>query len=164
MFWNKKKELIIQKRINTLYRKIETIIDTKTTAPVILRSYKECNYNNCQFETFFWLGFKLNTKYGKRCLLVRNNELFYGEFSEDIDFFGNLKIHPKYEIKQIFNIKIFNSEVIIEPKPMVKLTPKEIDLAILEFEQAIQEKYQIAKTKKLKHQECIEYFSNESEE
>lgn len=38
-------------------------------------------------------------------------------------------------------------------KSQKKLTPHEIDLAILEFEGAIEEKYQIAKTRKSKHEE-----------
>lgn len=166
MFWNKKKELIIQKRINALYRKIETIIDTKTTAPTIFRFYND-GYTCCYEPTLTtWYGYILETKFGTRYLFVTDDELFYGEMPEETKFcygtythYGNLN----NEFDKIFNIKIKNSEVIIDPKPMIKLTPHEIDLAILEFEEAIEEKYQIAKTRKSKHEECIEYFSKESE-
>lgn len=163
MFWNKKKELIIQKRINTLYRKIETIIDTKTTAPTIFRFY---NYGYpCCYEPFLttWYGYILETKYGTRCLLVTYDELFYGEMPKELGGYFGSCIHPDFEFDRIFNIKIENSKVTITPKPMIKLTPHEIDLAILEFEEAIEEKYKIAKTRKSKHEECIEYFSKERE-
>lgn len=51
----------------------------------------------------------------------------------------------------------------IEPRPMIELTPEEIDSVIQEFENAIEKSYQVALTRKSKHDECIKYFSKKIE-
>ena len=150
------KELIIKKRISALYDKMDLIYDT-------------CTDDNCKRQTYTntfsinnWYQYRLNTTYGTRYLLIHQskNILFYGK---DFDFNSWVYYrNPNTDFIKIFEITC-NDNVRIEPKPMVELTPQEIDLAILEFEEAIEEKYQIAKTRKSKHDECVEYFSNESE-
>lgn len=151
------KELIIKKRISALYDKMYLIWDTFTD-------------KNCKFKTYTntfgiksWYQYKLNTTYGTRYLLINEhkNTLFYGK-DFDFDFrpyFNSIDT----DIDKIFSLCIDNNNLEITPKPMVVLTPKEIDLAILEFEEAIEKSYQLALTRKSKHDECVKYFNNESE-
>lgn len=91
-------------------------------------------------EGFF--GYKLNTKYGERFLFISLKinalhllNLHYCEIKDTnaIDFY------KKYN--RLFHITIVNLKyVIFNPLPC-ELTPKEVDLAILEFENAISKSY-----------------------
>lgn len=154
------KELIIKKRISALYDKMYLIYDTCTDENCTQRIHTK--YSSCDI----WYQYKLNTIYGIRYLLVNEykDKIFYGKDFKEAYFTINLA-NPKNGFIKIFEINIgtYNNNLSIEPKPMVELTPKEIDLAILEFEEAIEKSYQLALTRKSKHDECVKYFSNESE-
>ena len=150
------KELIIKKRISALYDKMYLIYDTKTdencTSKIYISIFRVENQ---------WYQYKLNTIYGIRYLLINQdkNILFYGK-----DFKFDFKIYkdsPEDDFTKIFEIKFFCKRFNIYPNPMVELTPKEIDLAILEFEESIEKSFQIALTRKSKHDECVKYFSKE---
>ena len=154
------KELIIKKRISALYDKMYLIYDTCTDENCTQRIYSSYSSYN------IWYRYKLNTIYGIRYLLVNEHKdkIFYGKALKEA--YSNLNLaNPADDLIKIFEIDIetYNNNIRIKPKPMVELTPKEIDLAILEFEEAIEKSYQIALTRKSKHDECVKYFSNESE-
>lgn len=152
------KELIIKKRIASLYDKMYLIYDA-------------CNDKNCKhilysnsFRAELWFQYKLDTIYGTRYILVNTNKnkLFYGKDFK-FDHYIAYRSYPEIDFTRIFEINVqSDNELIIEPKPMVELTPEEIDLAILEFENAIEKSYQIAKTMLSNHEKCIEYFKKES--
>ena len=102
----------------------------------------------------------MNTKFGERYLLVNNEQvLFYlYEKPKSYPLCGFVEPYCEFIFKISFCGMDGNS-VKIEPEPMVEFTPQEIDLAILEFENAIEPIYQEALKRESKHKACIEYFS-----
>ena len=85
MFWNKKeeqveepkKELVIRKRIKTLYDKLIKISDTKLKCDMFeIEYYNRSNKDNCYVVD---VGYTLNTKYGIRKILIKQDySLHYG--------------------------------------------------------------------------------------
>lgn len=158
---NKNKELIIHKRIKSLYDKMYLIDDTKTDIHCVKKVFKKYSGGHV------WYQYMLNTEYGETFLLVNDNK--------NIIFYGTAIVHRKGEYieddciedciennyTKIFAIYVATqtNTVRIEPKPMIKPTPEEIDSAILEFEEAIEKSYQLALARKNNHDECVKYFS-----
>lgn len=167
MWWNKKeeekveepkKELVIKKRIKALYDKLSKIHDTKTHEVINIWYWK--NVNAFEHKDAWYFGFTLNTIYGERTILINDEyKLYYGkdDFIKYKSYYAHGYECPFY-INSMFSL-VAKMSVIIKPEPMVEFTPKEIDLAILEFENAIEPIYQEALKRESKHKACIEYFS-----
>lgn len=162
MFWHKKeeqvekqkKELIIKKRIKALYDKLVKIQDTMNDSNLWCGEY--------EYKTERYKGYCIDTIYGKRRIVIKDGiELFYGDenlFTFEAYYLPG--IFP-YIVDYMFKIRFQNNDVVIAPYPMVKFTPQEIDLAILEFENAIEPIYKEALKRESKHKACVEYFSKE---
>ena len=61
----------------------------------------------------------------------------------------------------LFSITVSDT-VTIQPKPMTTFTAKEMDLAILEFENILDDLYKKAAVIDEKHQDVVDYFSKKS--
>lgn len=162
----KEKEFVIISRIKALYEKMDLIFGC-------IPSYKSGidrlleNFNKC------FLYCEKDTIYGKRYIEIEKDSyrLYYGNQTlGDIEEKYGLwtRFGDNYYLlntNYLFSISKDkdNNEVIIKPYPMVKFTPKEIDLAILEFEEYIEPLYQEAKEKVKKHEKCVEFFSKREE-
>ena len=162
MFWNKveevkpKKNFVIGNRILALNNKIELINNTIKDSNAFTDDVYVGDGNYVYYK-----GYKIDTIYGKREIIIINGkELYYGEpkvLKKEKSY--SYYIDPYYISKYLFAIKVRDVEVVISPYPMVKFTSQEIDLAILEFENAIEPLYQEALIKEGKHKACVDYFS-----
>ena len=173
MWWNKKegqveepkKELVIKKRIKALYDKLVKIQDTINDSNLWSYEYIDRYTYSLEFKSNQYKGYCINTIYGKRRIVIKDGiELFYGDenlFTMNEFYISGMFPH---RIDFMFAIKFRSVEVVIMPYPMTKFTPKEIDLAILEFENAIEPIYQEALKRESKHKACIKYFSEVNNE
>ena len=105
----------------------------KETPAIIYRIrelYKKVSFlNNCKGSSNYaelWSIYNLNTAYGKRKLQVTYGSISY---FDETDKLFTIEIYPKNKVK-------------ISPFP-TDLTYDEIDLAILEFEKAIDNEYNL---------------------
>lgn len=151
-----KKEFVIKQRMDALVEKAK-IIDSNNFNPMI-RIYTWTEYGGWSSHKYEYVVLSLDTEYGKRQLVIVGNRLYYGEniFHENEYLYTYI---PPYSIGNfMFNITV-GDEVEIDPNPMVKYTAEEMDLAILEFEQAIEPIYLKAIGNVKKHKKVVEYFS-----
>ena len=175
MWWNKKeeqveeqveepkKELVIKKRIKTIYNKLKTIYDTKVDKEKVFMFWNVIS--TYPFSTYvYYYCLDLNTKFGERYLLVNNEQVLFYLYEKPKSYLSCGFVEPYDFIFKIEFIGVDGKFVKITPEPMVKFTPKEIDLAILEFENAIEPIYQEALKRESKHKACIEYFSEVNNE
>ena len=168
MFWNKKeeqveepkKEFVIKKRIKALYDKLIKIQDTMNDSNLWYGEYTD--RFSIEYKTEQYKGYCIDTIYGKRRIVIKDGiELFYG----DENLFNRKTYYAPgifpYIVDYMFKIRFQNNDVVIAPYPMINFTPQEIDLAILEFENAIEPIYKEALKRESKHKACVEYFSKE---
>lgn len=143
-----------------MYDKLIKIYDTNLKCDMFIKEYyNRSNKDNCYVVD---VGYTLNTKYGTRKILIKQDySLHYGA-DDLITYKGNyIEGYEKpYNTKSMFIFK-FCDGIQIFPNPMIKFTPQEIDLAILEFENAIEPIYKEALKRESKHKACLEYFSKE---
>ena len=149
-----KKELLISKRIKSLIEKAGFV--KSNLQQDIIRGYRTY-YSLLTTSDVTWLVFKLNTAHGERIMLIEDNSLW-----KSLSYGDNIRVSSDgslYMDDPMFSINVSDSKVSIKPKPMTKFTAEEIDLAILEFEHALDDLYKQAQANDEKHQKVVEYFS-----
>lgn len=154
-----KKELVIKNRIKTIYNKLKAIYDAKVDKVKVFMFLNVIpTYPSSTYVYYYCLD--LNTKFGERYLLVNNEQVLFYLYKKPKSYplCGFVEPYSGFMFKISF-CGMGGNSVKIEPEPMVGFTPKEIDLAILEFENAIEPIYQEALKRESKHKACIEYFS-----
>ena len=150
-----KKELLISKRIKSLIEKAGFV--KSNLQQDMIRGYRTY-YSLLTTSDVTWLVFKLNTAQGERIMLIEDNSLWKSLSYGDNVRFGSDGSYL-YMDDPMFVINVSGSKVGIKPKPMTKFTAEEIDLAILEFEHALDDLYKQAQANDEKHQKVVEYFS-----
>ena len=155
----KKKEKInkIKERIKVLNDKLWVILMTGRSFDI------ENRYRYCEGLDFYceeYKIFSLNTALGRRKIAVNKDTLCYG--CDDMIKQGSSS-RWSFNIDYIFKIKIKNNkDVFLYPRPFTKMTKEEIDLAILEFEKAIDKVYNnIVKLNKT-HADIVEFLEGSS--
>lgn len=155
------KKFIIAERISQLFNKLSAI--EKTTKDPNIWSFDvflpPTNYSSS--EMLFYKGYSINTIYGKRRIVIKDaRELYYGN-ENLIKFEDNFRPRitpPFYIINPFFCINCDSDDIEIKPYPQTKFSPEEIDLAILEFENAIEPIYKEAVKRQNIHRKCLDYF------
>lgn len=155
----KKKEKInkIKERIKTLDDKLWIILMTGRNFDI------ENRYRYCEGLDFYseeYKIFSLNTALGRRKIAVNRDTLCYGY--DDMIKYGKSS-GWSFNIDYIFKIKIGkDNEILLYPRPFMKMTKEEVDLAILEFEKAIDKVYNnIVKLNKT-HADIVEFLEGSS--
>lgn len=153
---NKKRRNVIAERIEALDNKLWLIqmtdkkygIDTKvrftkSEGVGISESYKV---------------FTLNTAYGERKIAINSYSLYYGS-NDLIRYNSKDEEHLwSFDFNFIFYIGVKNNRVIVEFPLDLELSKEEVDLAILEFEEAIESTYKFIINKSARHNELIRYL------
>ena len=152
--FNKKPKL--QQRIETLQEKMEFIYKWIPLSKV--RYLPETLNLSLGIFCDHYL-YTLDTKLGKRTIIITDkNKLKY---CEDRKLPKNHLLALPYPdcrlfgYKSIFEININDNKIDVSPCPMLDLTAHDIDLAILEFENAIEQDLQQAIKNYEKHNKCI---------
>lgn len=150
----------MKQRIEKLYQKMEFIHNWIGRYDCVDTHLK---FSICYNVEQYYM-FRINTKYGVRGIIVgENKSLRYCEYEHRTITIDLLKWGAEYlwdyNYFDIFKIKFNNNEMELDPSPMLKLSAKEIDLAILEFEIEIDKLYKQSLENKNKHNNCIKILS-----
>ena len=155
------KKTKIQKRVEALYEKMEFINKWQSSCKILYI----CEPISALFGVVYHhYLYSLNTIYAQRTIIITDkNKLRYCKERKLSEFMSGVLSYIDrilYSYSDIFSIKIDNdNKVEIEPCPILNLTSHEIDLAILEFENAIEKDFQKAIENYEKHHTCIKELS-----
>ena len=99
----------------------------------------------------------LDTIFGERKIAINDSSLYYGlsDLIKENDFDEN---YWSLDFKSLFSIRIRDENVYVEFPSGLKMTKEEVDLAILEFEKAIDEKYKSIINGQKEHEELVKYL------
>ena len=151
---DKESTSVIRERIQALNNKLWIILMTGRGFDLESRS------KYCRGLDFFCLEyrvFSLDTIFGKREIVVNSNNLYYGY--ENLIKRDNNSLKWKINPNFIFRISVDNKDrVFLSPRPFTKMTKEEIDLAILEFEEAIDKIYYNIVELNKGHEEIIKFL------
>lgn len=153
-----KKEFVIKQRMGALVEKAK-IINSNNSNPMV-RIYTWTEYGGWSFQKHEYVVLSLDTEYGKRQLVIVDNRLYYGEDIFYESKYSSSYISPYFIGNYMFNITV-EDKVEINPNPMVKYTAEEMDLAILEFEKALEPIYLKAMGNVEKHKKVVDYFNEQ---
>ena len=152
--FNKKPRL--QQRIEILQEKMEFIYKWIPLSKVSYLTETLSLSLGIFYNHYFYT---LDTKLGKRTIIITDkNKLKYCEYRKiSKQLYSIMPYSDKLLLsyKSIFEIKIDNNKIDVSPCPMLDLTAHDIDLAILEFENAIEQDLQQAIKNYEKHNKCI---------
>lgn len=155
----KKKEKVnkIKERIQSLNDKLWLISIVGKNFDVESRS-RYCRGLNFNYYENYKV-FTLDTTFGKRQIAVSKNSLYYG-FENMIKVQGTNSIKWSFDFDYIFMIHVTNSgDTLLKPFPFTGMTKEEVDLAILEFEEAIDKIYSKVIELKNVHIDTISYLT-----
>lgn len=99
----------------------------------------------------------LSTIFGRRKIAVTKNSLYYGR--EDL-IRGNDsgEFIWSFDFNYIFNIRVKDNNVTVNVSPNENLSKEDIDLAILEFEEAIERAYEEVLNREKEHAALVSYL------
>lgn len=124
---------LMLKRIQTLYKKLNLIADTRVENLLIDAGYTYEIYPRIAFYVV-----QIPTTNGNRIITVSKNRLTYG-LPKEMDL--RLYKHEPYDFSKILFSIDYKKDLKLTPYPLFGWTEESIDLAILEFEQAIEPYY-----------------------
>lgn len=152
--FNKKPTL--QQRIETLQEKMEFIYKWIPLSKVMYLSETLSLSLGIFYNHYLYT---LDTKLGKRTIIITDkNKLKYCKDRKTPKNLLSTLPYPDsilFGHRSIFEINIDDNKIDVSPCPMLDLTAHDIDLAILEFENAIEQDLQEAIKNYEKHNKCI---------
>lgn len=128
---------LMLKRIQVLYKKLELIRETEVPGIVIGVGYP---YDFMSIEIVFYAA-QIPTTYGNRVITVGKKRLTYGT-PENLK--RVIRRHEPSEYSNILFDMNYERNLRLTPYPLLDWTTESIDLAILEFEEAVEPYYKEA--------------------
>ena len=152
-------EFLIKKRIDNMWDKANFIY--QNTHDNRIRFYTEPLKVSMLSSNIVYLCLTFDTAKGKRTITIGKGldmtVLCYC-LPENVEVVKDGYLH---HVDILFSITVSDT-VTIQPKPMTTFTAKEIDLAILEFENILDDLYKKAAVIDENHQSVVDYFSKKS--
>lgn len=135
---------IIGERIEALNNKLWLIstMGENRGVKVEIRYYRDYVWGHSKNYKIF----SMDTKLGRRCIAVDRGSLYYG-YADLIQYNSQMENcmwghRWSYDFNYIFNIEVKRNDIAVNLAFDVDMTKEEIDLAILEFEMAIEAIYE----------------------
>ena len=152
-------EFLIKKRIDNIWDKAKFIRQNTPDDKILF--YAEPLRTSTLVDEIVYLCLTFDTANGKRTITIGRGSdvatLCYC-LPETVEVVKDGYLH---HVDILFSITVSDT-VTIQPKPRKTFTAKEMDLAILEFENILDDLYKKAAVIDEKHQDVVDYFSKKS--
>ena len=152
-------EFLIKKRIDNIWDKAKFIRQNTHDDRILF--YSEPLRGSIIPTAIVYLSLTFDTAKGKRTITIgRGSDVATLCYSLP-ETVVVVKDGYLRHLDTLFSITVSDT-VTIQPKPMTTFTAKEMDLAILEFENILDDLYKKAAVIDEKHQDVVDYFSKKS--